>query len=57
MHRKNQQWWCPSKALEENSLNIPVSDEPLLFAVVADDAFPLKIYLIKPYPRFKPADV
>ena len=45
-----------SKALEENSLNIPAArslpggDEALLFAVVADDAFPLKGYLIKPCP-------
>lgn len=46
-----------SKALEENSLNIPAArslpggDEALSFVVVAcDDAFPLKDYLIKPCP-------
>ena len=46
-----------SKALEENNLNIPAArclpggDEALPFVVVADDAFPLKSYLIKPYPH------
>ena len=45
-----------SKALEKNSLNIPAArclpggDEALTFVVVADDYFPLKSYLIKPYP-------
>ena len=44
-----------SKALEENDLNIPAArclpggDEALPFVVVADDAFPLKSYLIKTY--------
>ena len=45
------------KALEENSLNVPAArclpkgDEVLPFVVVADDTFPLKSYLIKPYPH------
>ena len=49
-----------SKALEENSLNIPAArslpggNEALSFAVVAGDAFPLKGYLIKPYPYRHP---
>ena len=44
------------KAREENSLNIaaarilPGGDEALPFVVVADDAFPLKRYLIKSCP-------
>ena len=44
-------------AFEKNSLSIsatrslPVSDEALPFVVAADDAFPLKIYLIKLYPH------
>ena len=46
-----------SKALEKNNLNISATrsllgnNEALPFVVVADDAFPLKSYLIKPYPR------
>ena len=46
-----------SKALEENSVNVPPprnlprGHDPLPFVVVADDAFPLKSYLVKPYPH------
>lgn len=45
-----------STALETNSLNIlkpksfPGGDKSVPFVVVADDAFPLKPYIIKPYP-------
>ena len=44
------------KAIEEKDLGIPPSeplpndDVPLLYAIVADDAFPLKDWLLKPYP-------
>ena len=44
-----------SKALEQNSLNIPsVGELPndgrkLPYVIVRDDAFPLKNYLMKPY--------
>ena len=46
-----------SKALEQNSLNIPsVGELPndgrkLPYVIVGDDAFPLKTYLMKPYPH------
>ena len=37
-------------ALSLNTLNIPLSDsESLLYVAVADDAFPLKTYMMKPY--------
>ena len=45
----------PSTALEGNSLNIPspelLSGEsvPLHYTIMADDAFPLKEYIQKPY--------
>ena len=44
-----------SLALEENSLNVPISrslpgsTKPIPFMIVADDAFPLKTYIQKPY--------
>ena len=44
-----------SRALEENSLNLPSPtplpgrSEPTPFLIVADDAFPLKNYILKPY--------
>jgi len=43
------------QALEHNTLNIPPpsdvpnSQDPLPYVIVADDAFPLKKYLMKPY--------
>ena len=46
-----------SKALEQNSLNIPsVGELPndgrkLPYVIVGDDAFPFKTYLMKPYPH------
>ena len=46
-----------SKALDENTLNIPTAESlprnslQLPFVVVGDDAFPLKKYLMKPYPH------
>ena len=37
-------------ALSLNTLNIPLSDtESLPYVVVADDAFPLKTYMMKPH--------
>lgn len=45
-----------SKALEENTLHIPRPkplpnrNKPVPFVVVADDAFALKPYMLKPYP-------
>jgi hypothetical protein len=44
------------KSLEANTVNIsnskppPNSEEPLPFVIVDDEAFPLKIYLLRPYP-------
>jgi len=44
------------KSLEANTLNIPNfkpspnSEEPLPFVIVGDEAFPLKKYLLRPYP-------
>ena len=44
------------KSLEPNTLNIPNSkappniEEPLPFVIVGDEAFPLKKYLLRPYP-------
>ena len=44
------------KSLEANTLNIsnskppPNSEEPLPFVIVDDEAFPLKKYLLRPYP-------
>jgi len=44
------------KSLEPNMLNIPNSkpppniEEPLPFVIVGDEAFPLKKYLLRPYP-------
>jgi len=44
------------KSLEANTLNIsnskppPNSEEPLPFVTVGDEAFPLKKYLLRPYP-------
>jgi hypothetical protein len=44
------------KSLEANALSVPSSkplpnsEEPLLFAIVGDEAFPLKRYLLQPYP-------
>jgi len=44
------------KSLEANTLNIPYSkpppksEKPLPFARVGDEAFPLKKYLLRPYP-------
>jgi len=46
-----------SKALEQNTLKVPPaeilpqSEKRLPFVVVGDDAFPLKNYLMKPYPH------
>ena len=45
-----------SRALEDNMLNVPndqpvsAGSEPLPFVIVADDAFPLRTNLMKPYP-------
>jgi hypothetical protein len=42
--------------LEAKTLNIPnskpppYSEEPLPFVIVGDEAFPLKKYLLRPYP-------
>lgn len=54
---------CPlSNALEENTLNLPPpkplpnEDKPVPYVVVADDAFPIKPYLMKPY-AFRNMDV
>ena len=44
------------KSFEANTLNIsnskppPDSEEPLPFVIVDDEAFPLKKYLLRPYP-------
>ena len=44
-----------SKALEEKSLNIPAPSplpgrsDPIPYMMVADEAFPLKKYIMKPY--------
>ena len=39
-----------SNALSLNTLNIPLSDsENFPYVVAADDAFPLKTYMMKPY--------
>jgi len=44
------------KSLEANTLNVPnskpphESEEPLPFVIVGDQAFPLKKYLLRPYP-------
>ena len=46
------------KSLEPNTLNIPNSkapsniEVPLPFVIVGDEAFPLKKYLLRPYPGF-----
>lgn len=45
-----------SEALEKNSLNIPPPkplpqrEIPIPYVILADDAFPLKPYIMKPYP-------
>ena len=45
----------PSTALEQNSINLPDptplpgKSDPILFVIAADDAFPLKQYMLKPY--------
>ena len=42
------------KALEQNSLNVgelPNDGRKLPYVIVGDDAFPLKTYLMKPYPH------
>lgn len=45
-----------SNAMDTNSLNLPEAtplpnrDEPVPYVIVADDAFALKNYLLKPYP-------
>jgi hypothetical protein len=45
------------KSLEADALNIPNSkpicnsEEPLSFVIVGDEAFPLKRYLLRSYPR------
>lgn len=51
-----------SSALEENSVNIPGPqplpgrEKPMPFVIVADDAFAMKNYIMKPYPfRNQPA--
>jgi hypothetical protein len=44
-----------SKLLDNNKLNIPLSEmiqgitQPIPYTVVADDAFPLKTYIMKPF--------
>ena len=38
-----------SHALENNTLNVPGTNVVAPFVVVADDAFPMKPYLLKPY--------
>ena len=51
------------KRLERNELGIPgprplpSSNDPLPFFIVGDDAFPLKPYLLKPYPAKKIGDM
>ena len=49
---------CPlARALEENTLGIPEPEEcagfskKMPYVLVADDAFPLKTYLMKPFPK------
>jgi hypothetical protein len=34
-----------------NSKPLPNSEEPLPFVIVGDEAFPLKKYLLRPYPE------
>ena len=46
-----------AQGLEEKSLNVPLpstlpdSDKTLPYVVPGDEAFPLKSYLMRPYPR------
>ena len=45
------------QAITSNTINIPQprcppsSDQPLPFVMLGDEAFPLKKYLLRPYPR------
>jgi hypothetical protein len=45
------------EALDDGSLNIPTQqpyphdDEPMPFFMIGDDAFPLRHYLMKPFPQ------
>lgn len=45
------------QALDDNSLNFPQpqpfpkDDEPMPFFIIGDDAFPLRHYLMKPFPQ------
>jgi len=54
MEEISQNKFCES--LEAITLNIPSSkpppnsEEPLPFVLVGDEAFPLKKYLLRPYP-------
>ena len=46
-----------NKALDTNAINVPDpaplpgGDEPFPFCIIADDAFPLRNYLMKPFPH------
>jgi len=44
--------WKPITLNIPNSKPLPNSEEPLPFVTVADEAFPLKEYLLRPYPGF-----
>jgi len=44
--------WKPITLNIPNSKPLPNSEEPLLFVTAADEAFPLKKYLLRPYPGF-----
>ena len=55
----SQSSFCQGLKDERNPLNIPPPKPlpgrtlPIPFFIVADDAFPLKINIMKPYPNYK----